>query len=478
MPTEFEPVIGLEVHAQLLTRSKLFCACSTRPSLPNTNVCPVCLGLPGALPVINREAVEMAVRAGVALGCTIRARSRFARKNYFYPDLPKGYQITQYEEPICEHGSLEVPLPEGTLKRVGIRRIHLEEDAGKNLHGTVVSDASLVDLNRAGVPLIEIVSEPDIRSAAEAAEYLRQLRAVLMFLGINDGNLEEGSFRCDANVSVRPKGSERFGTRVEIKNVNSFRFVQRAIEYEVADQISKLSSGIAVRQWTKQWNEAAGKTIEMREKGNAEDYRYFPEPDLPPLEVSRELIERARASLPELPASRRRRYVAELGLSPELAMVLTEHPRLSEWFEEAARLAGGDAKRVANWVVNEVKRDVTYDGLQARFPVSAEQLAALLKLVDAGIISGKIAKDVYAEMVRSHRDPETIVKEQGLTVVRDESAIELVCREVIEAYPKQAESYRAGKTGVFAFFVGQVMKKTQGRASPDLVNASLKKLLG
>jgi aspartyl-tRNA(Asn)/glutamyl-tRNA(Gln) amidotransferase subunit B len=477
MATEFEPVIGLEVHAQLLTRSKIFCACSTAGGLPNTHVCPVCLGLPGALPVLNREAVAMAVKAGLALGCAIRETSRFARKNYFYPDLPKGYQISQYDEPLCEHGVLMVPMPDCSTKRVGIRRIHLEEDAGKTLHGTVVSDASLVDLNRAGVPLVEIVSEPDIHSAAEAAEYLRQLRAVLMFLGINDGNLEEGSFRCDANVSVRPKGSETYGTRVEIKNVNSFRFVQRAIEYEVADQIAKIRAGIPVRQWTKQWNEAAGRTIELREKGNADDYRYFPEPDLPPLVVSREEIAALAASLPELPGARRERYVRELGLSPDVAVVLTEHPKLSAYFEEAHRLAGGDAKRVANFLVNEVKRDVVYDGLEARFPVAPEALAELLKLVDAGTISGKIAKDVYAEMARTRRPARAIVEEKGLTVVTDTSALEAVCRQVIESNPKQAETYRSGKTGVFGFFVGQVMKATQGRASPELVNELLKRML-
>jgi aspartyl-tRNA(Asn)/glutamyl-tRNA(Gln) amidotransferase subunit B len=478
MPTEFETVVGLEVHVQLLTQTKIFCGSSTAGGPPNTNVCPVCLGLPGALPVLNRRAVEMAIRAGLALGCSIRERSRFARKNYFYPDLPKGYQISQYDEPLCEFGHLDVPLENGGTRRVGIRRIHMEEDAGKNVHGTVVSDASLVDLNRAGIPLVEIVSDPDLRSAAEAAEYLRQLRAVVMALGINDGNLEEGSFRCDANVSVRPKGSDTFGTRCEIKNVNSFRFVQRAIEYEVADQIAKISAGIPVRQFTKQWNEALGKTIDMREKGNADDYRYFPDPDLPPLEVSRATIDEIRAALPELPAAKRERYVTKLGLSRDVAEVLTEHPKLSAWFDRAVELAGGDAKRVANFLVNEVKRDVRYDGLEASFPVAPERFVELIELVDDGTISGKIAKDVYAEMVASRRPAAEIVEAKGLRVVTDAGAIETICANVVAANAKQAEQYRAGKSALFGYFVGQVMKATQGKASPEVVNATLKRLLG
>ncbi len=478
MTTEFEMVLGIEVHAQLLTRSKMYCRCSTAAGLPNTHVCPVCLGLPGALPVLNREAVAMAVRAGLGLHCQIRETSRFDRKNYFYPDLPKGYQITQFDAPICEYGYLEIPLEQGGTKRVGIRRIHMEEDAGKNLHGAVAGqDLSLVDLNRAGVGLIEIVSEPDLRSPYEAAEYLRQLRSALVFLGVNDGNLEEGSFRCDVNVSVRPKGTEPFGTRCEIKNVNSFRYVMKAIDVEVRKQIATITAGGKVRQFTKQYNAELDDTIELREKGNSDDYRYFPEPDLPPLVLGDGFVEGVRAAMPELPWHKRQRYTESMKLPAIDAATLTEHPKLARYFERTLELAGADPKRVANFVLNELKRDVVYDGLEARFPMSEEHVAELLSLVEKGTINLKIAKDVYSKMIAERRGAKAIVDELGLSVVNDDSVIEQACRDAVANNPKQAEGYRSGKKGLMGFFVGAVMKATGGRASPDKVNATLERLL-
>jgi aspartyl-tRNA(Asn)/glutamyl-tRNA(Gln) amidotransferase subunit B len=417
MPTEFEPVIGLEVHAQLLTKTKLFCGCSTSfGARPNTNVCPVCLGLPGSLPVLNQEAVRMAARIGLALSCTVQERSTFARKNYFYPDLPKGYQISQYDAPICTRGKLDIAVPGQSPRTVGIERAHMEEDAGKNLHG--MGGDSVVDLNRAGTPLVEIVGAPDLRSSAEAAEYLRRLREVLMALGVNDGNLEEGSFRCDANVSVRPKGTTTFGTRCEIKNVNSFRFVEKAIDYEVARQIAAISSGEKIVQETRRWDEPSGKTFTLRSKEEAHDYRYFPEPDLPPLVLAPELIAELAGSLGELPAARRARFTGELGVTPYAAGVLTAHPKLSDYFERAARLHG-DAVKTANFIQTEVLRDVATSGLDATFPVSAEQVAELLQLVDAKTISGKQAKEVYASIKGTAKSPGDVVKQSGLAQMSD-----------------------------------------------------------
>jgi aspartyl-tRNA(Asn)/glutamyl-tRNA(Gln) amidotransferase subunit B len=472
--TDYEPVIGLEVHAQLLTRTKLFCGCSTNfGAPPNTNVCPVCLGLPGSLPVLNGAAVTMAVRAAVALGCTIEAKSIFARKNYFYPDLPKGYQISQYEEPFSRHGSLELEL-DGVTRTAGITRVHMEEDAGKNVHG--VGGDSLVDLNRAGVPLVEIVGEPDLRSSAEAAAYLRALRDVLVFIGVNDGNLEEGSFRCDANVSLRPRGASKFGTRCEIKNINSFRFVQRAIDAEIARQTSILDAGGSIKQETRSFDPDTGQTKTLRSKEDAHDYRYFPEPDLPPLELEPAFVSAPKSSLPELPAAMRRRLVEELKLPPAAALTLTGHPGYARFF--AAACAGfGDPIKVANWVVNEVLRGAKSHGLEATFSVTPTQVSELLSLVEAGDISGKQAKEVYAALEgHAELSPRAVVDERGLRVVSDEGALQAICERVLAAHPDQVASIRAGKKGILGFLVGQVMKESRGSANPKLVNALLEKL--
>jgi aspartyl-tRNA(Asn)/glutamyl-tRNA(Gln) amidotransferase subunit B len=478
----YEAVIGLEVHAQLLTRTKQFCSCPTSfGAEPNTNVCPVCLGLPGALPVLNEEAVTMAVRTAVALGCTIRRHSVFARKNYFYPDLPKGYQISQFDQPFSEHGFLEIALAEGVGKRIGITRIHLEEDAGKNLHGVAeVPGKSVVDLNRAGVPLIEIVGEPDLRTADEAVAYLKRLREVLVALEVNDGNLEEGSFRCDVNISVRKVGSTTFGTRVEVKNVNSFRHVHRAIEHETARLIDLAEAGETFRQHTRQWDDASGRTIFLREKEGSDDYRYFPEPDLPPLVLDDERVEVLRAGLPELPEARRARFVAALKLTAYDAEVLTGHPKIGDFFEAILARRPGDpawAKRAANFVMTEVLGDAQVHGLGAKFPVSPAQIIEILELVDAQTISGKQAKEVYAAIRGSDRSPEAHVRETGMAQVSDTGALEAICRAIVDANPKQVAAYRGGKTGTLGFFVGQAMKETKGSANPALVNEILKRLL-
>jgi aspartyl-tRNA(Asn)/glutamyl-tRNA(Gln) amidotransferase subunit B len=478
--TTYEAVIGLEVHAQLLTRTKLFCGCSAAYGAePNTHVCPVCLGLPGSLPVPNRRAIELAVRAGVALGCHVRPKSRFARKNYFYPDLSKNYQTSQYDEPIDEHGELVIEI-DGVGKRIGITRAHIEEDAAKNIHGAGGGMHTVVDYNRAGTPLLEIVSEPDLRSSAEAEAYLRKLRDILMFIGVNDGNLEEGSFRCDANVSIRPVGQEKFGTRTELKNINSFRFVRKAIDYEIARQEAVVSSGGTVVQETRTWNEAQQKTVSMRSKEEAHDYRYFPCPDLPTLSVSEAWIEETRASLPELPDGKRERYVEALGLTPYDAGVLTGHPRVAAYFEDVVGALGDEklGKKVANFIQSEVLRFVETDGLEAKFPVPADALAGLLSLVEKGTINGKIAKQVFAEMTATGTSADAVVAEKGFAAVTDTGALETEIQRVLDASPAQVEQYRGGKQAVFGYFVGQVMKATKGQADPQAVQEILRRLLG
>lgn len=473
----YEPVIGLEVHAQLLTKTKAFCGCATSfGDPPNVHTCPVCLGLPGALPTLNEEAVRMALSAALALGCSIEGRSVFARKNYFYPDLPKGYQISQYDQPLALRGALEIEtsLSESGRRRVGITRVHMEEDAGKNTHGA--HHNSIVDLNRAGTPLIEIVGEPDLRSGGEAAEYLKRLREMLMFIGVNDGNLEQGSFRCDANVSVRRVGEQKLGTRTELKNINSFRFVADAIDVEIRRQVALLERGERVRQQTRGYNAEKRETYLLRDKENESGYRYFPEPDLPPLVIEDDAVREARARLPESPSTMRGRFVAELGLSPYAAGVITGHPSVARFFEEACVLFKEPVK-VANFLQSEVLRDVRSTGLDAVFPISPSQLAELLRLVESGAISGKQAKEVYTAIEGTGRSPDEIVRERGMAVLSDEAELERLARELIAANTKQAAAYRAGKTALLGFFVGQMMKQTGGSASPSVVNAVLKRLL-
>jgi aspartyl-tRNA(Asn)/glutamyl-tRNA(Gln) amidotransferase subunit B len=482
MSATFEAVIGLEVHAQLRTRTKIFCACETAfGAPPNAHTCPVCLGMPGALPVLNREAVEMALRMGLAAGCRIPARSTFARKNYFYPDLPKGYQISQYELPICEGGTIPIETAEGS-REIGLVRIHLEEDAGKLLHGLpdggpAGDDASYVDFNRAGVPLIEIVARPEIRSPEEAHRYLVRLRSMVTYLEICDGNLEEGSLRCDANVSIRPAGTAPLGIRVEVKNLNSFRHVQRALEHEIARQEQVLRASGSVAQETRLWDEAAGATRPMRAKEEAHDYRYFPDPDLPPLQVDEAWLARLRETIPELPAARRARFVAEHGLTPDDADLLTLDRPLADTFEAVAR-ASGNSRAAANWVRGDLLRVLNESGLGAAdSPVPAAALADLIRLVDDGTISGKIAKTVFEEMARGGGPPRPIVERLGLVQIVDERAIREAIDRVLRENPGPAADYRGGKAKAFGFLVGQVMRATAGRASPALVNRLLREAL-
>ena len=477
--SRYEPVIGLEVHVQLLTATKIFCSCSTHfGDAPNTNVCPVCLGLPGALPVLNRKAVEFATLAAMALGCRIHQVSIFARKNYFYPDLPKGYQISQYDKPLAEFGNIEIPAAAGS-KKIGITRVHLEEDAGKSLHEGFAHSAetTAIDLNRSGVPLIEIVSEPDISSPAEAYEYLTRLKEIILYTGVSDCNMEEGSLRCDANVSVRLRGEKQFGTKAEIKNVNSFRFIREALEYEIARQIEIVESGGKITQETRLYNSVEGKTYSMRSKEEAHDYRYFPEPDLLPLVVDEKWQAEIRKALPELPEARRRRMAANYGITEYDAQVLTATKSIADQFEAAAK-AAKNPKRVANLVQSELMGRLKAKGLEIdRSPVSMKGVALSADLVESGAISGKMLKDLYDVCFESGKDfPEVYEKEKPQQIT-DSSAIEKVIDEIISANPKQVEQYRAGKKTVIGFFVGQVMKAFKGQASPQLVNELLVKKL-
>jgi aspartyl-tRNA(Asn)/glutamyl-tRNA(Gln) amidotransferase subunit B len=474
--SEFEAVIGLEVHAQLKTRSKLFCACPTTFGRePNTNVCPVCAGMPGALPVLNRRAVEYAVKMALAVDCRVNPRSVFARKNYFYPDLPKGYQISQYESPLAAHGRLEIRVGEAR-KDVGIIRIHMEDDAGKSIH-VPAERKSYVDLNRTGIPLIEIVSEPQIYSPEEAVAYLKGLRSILRYLDICDANMEEGNFRCDANVSVRPKGREEFGTRTELKNMNSFRFVHKGLEYEIERQKELMQDGEPVEQDTRLFDEASGTTRSMRGKEEAHDYRYFPDPDLVPLYIRQEDLNAWGAELPELPSVRLDRFCSQYGLPVQDALLLTSERDLADYFEEVAALHGGP-KTVSNWMMSEMQRELKDAELPAaRSPFSPRQFADLLNLIDADKISTTIAKQIFPAVFRQGRDPEKYVQEQGLVQISDQDELERTVAEVLQENPDEVRSYQNGKKKLLSFFMGQVMKKTGGQANPKLVNQLLQQRL-
>jgi len=473
---EYEPVIGLEVHAQLLTNTKIFCGCSTRfGEEPNNNTCPICLGMPGVLPVLNKKVVEYAIKMAIATHCRVNKTSTWARKNYFYPDLPKGYQITQFAHPIAEAGYVDIEI-DGTKKRIGITRIHMEEDAGKSIHDDL-GPFSYVDLNRAGVPLIEIVSEPDMRNTDEAVHYLRRVHEILVYLEICDGNMEEGSFRCDANISLRPKGEKEFGIRAELKNMNSFHNVQHALEYEIQRQRAILEGGGRVVQETRLWDVPQGVTHSMRGKEEARDYRYFPEPDLVPVVISDEWKENIKNTIPELPMEKRERFISEYGVPSYDAGVLTADRDLADYYEETVRLCE-KPKIASNWVMgdflaylNEEKLEVTES------PVTPRTLAELIEIIEDGTISGKIAKEVFEDMWKSEKDPREIVEEKGLVQITDTAELEKIVEEVLETNQKQLEQYRSGKEKLFGFFVGQTMKATRGKANPKIVNELLKKKL-
>jgi aspartyl-tRNA(Asn)/glutamyl-tRNA(Gln) amidotransferase subunit B len=479
MNSNYETVIGLEVHAELKTATKIFCSCSTAfGAEPNTQVCPICSGFPGMLPVLNKKAVEIAIKAGLALNCEIAALCKFDRKNYFYPDLPKAYQISQYDLPICKNGYLEIDL-EGEKKRVGITRAHMEEDAGKLVHqGNITSTPfSLVDLNRSGTPLLEIVSEPDMRSAQEARAYLEKLRSILLFAGASDCKMQEGSLRCDANVSVRPWGQKELGIRTEIKNLNSFRALERAIEYEAQRQIEAIEDGEAIIQETRTWDEEKQITRGMRSKEEAHDYRYFPDPDLPPLKIEREWVEQLKADLPELPDQAQQRLMEQYGLPPYDAAILTLTPEFLEYFDQCLSLYN-DAKQVSNWMMGELSKYLNqYDIEIHDCKIKPVALTRLLTLIDEGTISGKMAKDVFAEMFATGKEPDVVVKEKGMVQISDESTLLKMIDGIIEANPGVVEDYRKGKEKAFGFFVGQVMKATKGQANPAVVNSLLKERL-
>jgi len=476
MNLKYEAVIGLEVHAQLLTESKIFCSCSTKfGNEPNSNTCPVCLGHPGVLPVLNKKVVEFTVLMGLATNCKINQQSIFARKNYFYPDLPKGYQISQYEEPICEHGFIEVNPKNGSSKKIGITRIHMEEDAGKSIHDQ--SSSTLVDVNRCGVPLMEIVSEPDIRTSEEVYLYLNNIKKIVQYLGICDGNMEEGSLRCDANISVRLKGEKKFGVKTEIKNMNSFRNVERAIDYEINRQTDLIEDGEDIVQQTLLWDADLNEAIPMRSKEEANDYRYFPDPDLLPVIVDEEWKTEISKSLPELPETKYKRFISDFSLPVYDAEILTQTKSLANYYESVISITD-DYKTASNWVISEVLAVVNEKKIDiSDFPITALNLGKLINLIKAGTISGKIAKEVFALMLQDNSDPGQIVKDKNLVQISDTSEIEPIIQKIIESNPAQVQEYLAGKEKVFGFFVGQVMKETRGKANPKLVNEILRKML-